>query len=374
MSAHDSTESALPQRAGREAAAPTLSELGMRGRLGHWCYRLGVLPALQYARRVLIRDLRVLAYHRVLDVSNDTLFDFDLDLVSASVDGFREQMRWLKRHMRPIGFADVVATLDAGKALPVDSVVVTFDDGYDDNYHHAFPILREVGVPATFFVSTGHIDSGVPYAYDWLVHMILCTRVADPRIPELGLVLAPDAPRTARRALAQQALDRIKRLDSPAQADLIARLERDWDMPRRAGDADCRPMSWAQVREMHMAGFEIGSHGVHHRMLAKLPQDQLEAELRDSGAALQRGLGVATNAIAYPVGGDDAFDARVIDATCAAGYRIGCSYISGTNLHGATNPYALYRLAVEREMDIGWFAAMVTLPELLSYPAVSHAT
>ena len=361
----------LRAQAGTESALP---RPGIRGQLGRWCHGLGVLPLLQRVRRWGRRDLRVLAYHRVLDVPDVNRFDFDLELVSASVDGFREQMRWLQRHMRPLRLADVVAALDAGTALPADAVVVTFDDGYDDNYRNAFPILRELGVPATFFVSTGHVDSGLPYAYDWLVHMILRAPLAGPVIPELDLALPAGATRAARRALAKQALDRIKRLDSPAQASLIARLECEWGMPRQGGNADCRPLQWAQVREMHTAGFEIGSHGVHHRMLATLPQGELEAELRDSRLTLEHELGAGINTIAYPVGGDDAFDRRVVGATRAAGYRLGCSYISGTNRHGATDRYALRRLAVEREMDVGWFAGMLTLPGLLSYPAVNHVT
>lgn len=372
MDAPEPAAGSLPDLGGVSHPVSAMPSPGVRGRLGQWCYRIGVLPVLRHARRWVCRDLRVLAYHRVLDVPAGNRFDFDLDLVSASVEGFREQMRWVKRHLCPLRFADVAAALDAGEKLPPDAVVVTFDDGYDDNYLHAFPILRELGVPATFFVSTGHIDSGLPYAYDWLVHMILGAPL--PEIPELGLVGVADTSRGARRLLAQRALDRIKRLDSDVQAKLIARLERDWAMPRHAGATDCQPMTWMQVREMHAAGFEIGSHGVRHRMLAKLTQVELEAELRDSRSTLERELGVPINTIAYPVGGDDAFDARVVEATRAAGYRLGCSYINGTNRHGATDYYALYRLAVEREMDIGWFAGMLTLPGLLSYPAVSHTT
>ncbi|TAL71391.1 MAG: polysaccharide deacetylase [Rhodanobacter sp.] len=345
---------------------------GMRGRLGRWCYRTGLLRGLQRARRWWRRDVRVLAYHRVLTLEDAARFGFDLELVSASVDGFRRQMQWLSRRFRPMRLGDVVSALEADVALPADAVVVTFDDGYDDNYHNAFPILRELQVPATFFVSTGHIDSGLPYAYDWLVHMILYTPAMVLSLPEIGIVEPLPADRVQRRQVAGHALDHLKAMEGQIQTAVIQRLETEWDMPRTRRHADCQPMNWNQLREMHAAGFEIGSHGVHHRMLAKLSADEMERELRDSKATLERELGAPASLIAYPVGGNDAFDGRVTTAAKDMGYRAGCSYIRGTNDETA-DPYALHRLAVEREMDTGWFAAMLTLPEIISYPSTSRA-
>lgn len=347
---------------------------GLRGRLGRLCHHAGLLRLLQQARGCLHRDLRLLAYHRVLTVETPDRFDFDLGLVSTSTERFRQQMQLLKRRFRPMSLGQVAAAIDAGERLPADAVVVTFDDGYDDNYRHAFPVLRELEMPATFFVSTGHIDSGRPFAYDWLVHMILCAPVDELALPELGLARPMPAARAARRVLAREALDRLKDLDDDHQMALIARLEQAWGLPSAAGHADCRPMNWAQLREMHAAGCEIGSHGVHHRMLAKLPQPMLDAELRDSRAKLERELGAPVTLLSYPVGGDASFDARVVEAAQAAGYRAACSYICGTNPARAPDRYALRRLPVEREMDDGWFAAMLTLPELVSYPTVSRVS
>jgi peptidoglycan/xylan/chitin deacetylase (PgdA/CDA1 family) len=344
----------------------------MRGRLGGLCYRSGLLRLFQHARGWIRHDLRVLAYHRVLPLDDPARFDFDLDLVSASVEGLRNQMQLLSRRFRPMRLTQAVATLEAGERLPADAVVVTFDDGYDDNFRHAFPILRELGIPATFFVSTGHIDDGQPYAYDWLVHMILCTQADELSLPRLDLACPMPADRPSRRRLAQQVLDRVKSLPDAEQATLIAGLEAAWDLPRTAGHPDCRPMSWTQLREMHAAGFEIGSHGVHHRMLAKLPQHELEAELRQSRAALERELGAPVSLVSYPVGGEGAFDARVMQAAREAGYRAACSYVCGTNPASAFDRYALYRLPVERQMDTGWFAAMLTLPGLVSYPTTGR--
>lgn len=337
------------------------------------CYRSGMLWALLRMRTWFRRDLRILAYHRVLTVPDPNRFEFDLDLVSTSAEGFRNQMLLLKQHFQPIGLFEFTAMLDAGKRVPPNAVAVTFDDGYDDNYRIAYPILRELDIPATFFVSTGHIDSARPFAYDWLVHMILVATVPRLNLPELGLDLVMPQSYQERRELADRVLHLMKDTEAANQSAMIDRLERDWRLPRDAGHPDCRPMTWEQLREMSAAGFEIGSHGVHHQMLAKLPQRQLEAELIDSSAAIKRELGVPARVLSYPVGGDRAFDARVMSATREAGYLAACSYICGTNPQVAPNRFALYRLPVERVMGTGWFAAMLTLPELMGYPTVSRA-
>ena len=98
-----------------------------------------------------------------------------------------------------------------------------------------------------------------------------------------------------------------------------------------------------------------------------------QPSLSQAIGTLERELGASAVLLSYPVGGDLAFDGGVIKATVAAGYRAACSYICGTNLHSATNRYALFRLPVERTMGMGWFAAMLTLPELMGYPTASRA-
>lgn len=338
---------------------------GKRQALARAWSALGLLPIVQTIRTAVRADLRILAYHRVLDVV-DADFDFDLALVSASVAQFRSQMEHVRRHFHPLRLCDVIECIDAGRALPANAVVVTFDDGYDDNYRVAFPILRELGVPATFFVSTGHIDSGEPYAYDWLVHMICTTSASEVELPELGVRLPLPRARGVRIDVAADLLNRLKALDDAGQNALIGRLEAEWRMPRTP-HADCRPMSWKQLRQMRDAGMEIGSHGVHHRMLARLRGDQMRAEVAGSKQSLERELGAPAEVLSYPVGGTDAYNDDVIAALRSQGFRIGCSYISGSNRLPLDDMYALRRLPVERYMDQGWFRGMLVWPELFSH-------
>lgn len=328
---------------------------------------MGLLPALKGLRSTMRHDLRILAYHRVLESEEPEYFSFDTELISASAEGFRAQMDFIKRNLKPMRFDEVLSCIDAGRRLPKDAILVTFDDGYDDNYRVAFPILRELGMSAMFFVSTGYIGSGRPYAYDWLVHMVCTTKAERLTAFELDIdwELADSLP--GRRVQASRLLDRLKSLDDAGQTALIARLEGDWDMQRAKGHPDCMPMDWEQLKEMQRGGMEIGSHGVEHKMLAKLPKAHMTEEVLGSKTTLERMLEARVHVLSYPVGGPDAFDAQTIEVVRSAGFRMACSYVAGTSKVATESRYSMRRLPVEREMDSAWFEAMVAVPELFSY-------
>jgi peptidoglycan/xylan/chitin deacetylase (PgdA/CDA1 family) len=347
---------------GFHPAAP--ARPGRRERLARLGARLHVLPLLRRARGLWRHDLRILAYHRIAARIDPSGFDFDLELLSADAEGFRAQMRHLRDHYTPLRFADVLADLDAGRAPPRDAVVVTFDDGYDDNHDVALPILSELGVPATFFVSTGHIDSGRTYAFDWVVHAVLRAPAGRLEVPALGLDAELGADPAPRRAFAARVLDRLKSLDAEAQqAAMDVLFARTGAGP--VGATPCsRPMDWARVRALHAAGMEVGSHGTHHRMLAKLDEAGIRAELAQSRDAIARELGAPPQVLAYPVGGRDAFDARVVRIARELGYRIACSYLPGRNPVPGADWFALRRIAVERDTGMDLFAARLALPEL----------
>ncbi len=139
----------------RGSSVSVAARVGRRQLLARWCHRLGALPLLKRVRPGARGEARVLAYHRVLESAEPQDFSFDPELISASAEAFREQMRHLKAHFVPMRFDEVLDHQRRGVPLPAGAVLVTFDDGYDDNYRVAFPILRELGMSAMFFVSTG---------------------------------------------------------------------------------------------------------------------------------------------------------------------------------------------------------------------------
>jgi hypothetical protein len=130
-------------------AAPTTVR-SRHGRLATALRRTGLGAALR--RAGAWRGLLVLTYHRIGDPAESPL---DRNLFSATAEEFARQVCHLARECEVIGLDDVPAAL---RARGGRRVLVTFDDGYRDNFELAFPLLRAAGMPAAFFLATGFLD------------------------------------------------------------------------------------------------------------------------------------------------------------------------------------------------------------------------
>jgi peptidoglycan/xylan/chitin deacetylase (PgdA/CDA1 family) len=101
----------------------------------------------------------VLLFHRVTD-------DIPEDGITVSRQRFRAVIRNLREHYRPISLSELLNCREHGRMWPARTVVVTFDDGYRDNYEYAGPILAEFKVPATFFATVDAIGTECVMPWD----------------------------------------------------------------------------------------------------------------------------------------------------------------------------------------------------------------
>ncbi len=102
-------------------------------------------------------EVPVLMYHHVGDASQKSS-------LNVSVETFERQMEFLKvHHYRVMSFEDLIGHIRLGQPVPLNTVVITFDDGYLDNFVNAFPILKKMDFPATIFMITRNIGKN-----DWL--------------------------------------------------------------------------------------------------------------------------------------------------------------------------------------------------------------
>jgi len=275
--------------------------------------------------------LTVLIYHRALP-KPDPLLPGEPD---ARVFGW--QMEVVAKHFRVLPLGEAIERLTAGE-LPVRSAAITFDDGYADNHTVALPILRKVGLPATFFVATGYTDGGRM----WNDTVIEAVRVAetgtlDLRALDLGTLPIGDVP--SRRRVIDTLIGAWK-YRAPAERDSLARQLT--DLIGKPVRSDLM-MTSEQIAMSSRAGVEIGAHTVTHSLLVKLDDAAARREIEESRAALRTLTGREVRVFAYPNGkpGTD-YTQRDVQLTRELGFTGAVTTAWGAGTPGS-DPYQVPR-------------------------------
>lgn len=327
----------------------------------------GLANCLIGRRPMLARALLILCYHRVVPMDEPDEFPFDSDLVSATPVDFAWQMQFLRRHFTPISVETLLAAIAGERPLPPRSVLVTFDDGYDDCFHYALPILKSEGMPGCVFVSSGLIGSEDTFWFDQLAYAVLATETPRLELPEIGIVAELPTGRPARRKLYARIVAALKRVPDPLRVELVERTKRQCRVtPDRDLRGLSRPMSASHVMEASRSGLSVQSHTVSHPILSNVDADRLRAELMESRVAIGELTGIAPDVLAYPNGTWNDFGQREVDAARACGYRAAVTYESGFQMADSLDPFRLLRLPVNWRHSRSWFRTMLAVPEVAS--------
>jgi peptidoglycan/xylan/chitin deacetylase (PgdA/CDA1 family) len=338
--------------------------MSRRQRLASLLHQTGVMrAALALRSSVLSPWLSVLTYHRFPNPTGKDLFDDEV--VDVTPECFERQIVALQRHFTLVG-VDELCAFAAGRPLPPNAVAITFDDGYLDNYEIALPILRRHGAKAVFFLSTGCIGERRLYWWDRVAYILKRTprhafKLNYPFQVEISLADRPVAlERILRLMKTHPALDLERFLDELAHAAEVA-----WSQKLERTFAERLLMTWDHVRELRRAGMDVQSHTRTHRVLDTLPPPDLHDELAGSRADLEREVGEPARALAYPVGNALGKNSPIRAAMAQAGYEIGLSSNTGSNLLGGpVDRYNIRRQAVDRNLSEAYLLAMLTLPSL----------
>lgn len=284
----------------------------------------------------------ILLYHGVSRSAHRGIENCSRKHVSAG--DFDAQMGVLAETGRVGALTDLLADWQQGRSVG-GRVAVTFDDGFENNYSAAFPILQKHGVPATFFLTTGFIGSSRVFWVDKLEYLL-----NEARIDEVVLAAVGGRFSLASLDLRAAALRDIKRSlkRNPALVDeTIAELEAVTGVTPKYDYPDYRMMNWDQVREMQRSGLcEFGGHTVDHSILSHVPRAEKEFQVHESKATLQKELDRPVALFAYPEGQQDHFDDEAVDVVRQAGFAASASAIFGQNTP-ETSRFHLRRNMVE---------------------------
>ncbi len=205
-------------------------------------------------------------------------------------------------------------------------LLLTFDDGYVNNYRMALPILRKHATPALFFVSTWHAQTQEPFWFDRIVTPIQTEWLTELDLRDAGLTAYRFQPQDGPRRWdgIQRLLTDVKTLGNPGEETfdrVLARCTAEGGQSAARALADCRPLTADELRAMSDSGLcHFGSHSHRHEILTLLGNAELADALARSRGFLEETLARPVADIAYPNGD---VDARVVAAVREAGFRRG---------------------------------------------------
>lgn len=228
-------------------------------------------------------------------------------------DEFVLMMRDLRNCGSAVSMPEIVEMTEKKKTPPPRAFAITFDDGFRNNYEIAAPILSELGIPATFYVTTGFVDQNKASWTDMIEYAI------ENKDSFKFQSSFPDFNGTyATRKEKQTLLNRMRQVvkghsemdpyelahEFWAQAG-IQSMERDPELDEK--------MNWNEVRELNQNPlFSIGGHGHTHRILEHLEPNELEREIKTSLDLLRENLGEDIRHYSYPEGLAHCYSDRVI--------------------------------------------------------------
>ncbi|HAL92927.1 MAG TPA: hypothetical protein DCM68_07890 [Verrucomicrobia bacterium] len=214
-------------------------------------------------RRLHGGRLVVLTFHRVRPGGEDPQTRA-MRTLDAPVPDLRRLLAWMRERYEPVALRDWIGR-ESPPARP--AFAVTFDDGWADNYAHAFPVLRELGIPATIFLATRAVEECLPFWW---------------QMPGL----------------------------SDFEIQHLKRHSHHWIEAQLAGHPELRKahendfLTWAQIREMGQSGLvDFGPHGHRHDLLDSMTREEALEDIRHCWTLLnQRAPGALLPALAWPNG------------------------------------------------------------------------
>ena len=299
----------------------------------------------------------VLMYHRVL--TNDELVRYPVQPGMYVLDSvFAQQMSFVRSNFTVLSLQELLDLWQRGEwSAHARYCVITFDDGWLDNYRHAYPVLKQLRMPATIFLPTDYVGKSEWFWPDQLA--VLWKVIADwkqrqePLVAVEGVLsgfLGEDASRlvdasTRPEQLADAIIESCKHLAIERIRELVQSLAAEL---RVTLPSERVIVNWDEVREMSQGGLSFGSHSCTHRIMTTIKPDEVSEELARSRQVLcDQGVNFVP-VYCYPNGNSDA---SIEDLVKANGYEAAVSVRMGFEGSYPENMYAIRRVGIHNDIS-----------------------
>lgn len=284
--------------------------------------------------RLCKSQMAILLYYRIGDPT-----EYPWSIPPVSTQDFENQIRYLCQTRELLSLDELTSRLRENQSLPSKAAVITFDDGYKNCYTNAYPILKKYHVPATIFLTTGHIGTGKLFWWDKVSYIAFNVRKT----------LKPDDPR--HRQSLPQLRRQLKRLSEENKNLMIEEFV-------EASGIAIPPLlgkelilSWDEVREMNSNSITIGAHSVTHPILTRLSPEQARSEIIQSKRDIEERVGCVVTVFAYPNGLFGDFDAQTVGFVKEAGFHCAVTGVPRM-INVEADLYQLGRISIVGNFDM----------------------
>jgi peptidoglycan/xylan/chitin deacetylase (PgdA/CDA1 family) len=235
-------------------------------------------------------------YHRI----GPYTCNFSLQPLDEKI--FERQMLFLQKYYEIVSLDTFVKKKHMTGKIPKRTAIVTFDDGYKDNYIYAYPVLKKYNIPATIFLSTECLTSKKILWTDrfgYIVQNTTKTRYSNAKYGSFSL----KTPGEKRFFIDRFKNTLLKKVPNNEKLEILNELEEDLGVEIPEDICDQLMMSWDQICEMHENGVFFGAHTVSHPIMSRISMEQARYELEQSKKDIENRLGIKINTFAYPNGG-----------------------------------------------------------------------
>jgi peptidoglycan/xylan/chitin deacetylase (PgdA/CDA1 family) len=239
-------------------------------------------------------------YHRIIDPEEDH-GDFIQPGMFVFKDTFRSQLEYLNNNYRIVSLRELIDRLVSGRDIN-RYCAITFDDGWLDNYIHAFPMLLQYQAPATLFLATEFIGTQRLFWPEELTFALKNTHVLSSSIKNNLLERLIGSIKIKDRAgdhFYDAAIMALKTWSPQDREELLSQLRAQSNRPF----PERRLISWEEARRMQDSGLiTFGAHTGNHVILDQIPLHEAEREIVQSRNDIERKLGVIPDYFSYPNG------------------------------------------------------------------------
>lgn len=273
-------------------------------------------------------------YHRILNKKDLELCSSYSEINSAlEISDFIAQINFLNEKYSIISLSRLIAYLKGETDIPSNSCVISFDDGYIDHYQNVFPILKELGLPAVFFI-IGDCISGTKKVR-WLdkFYYILDNTPYQKNSAKFNKIMSDFYRIEVEKDNHYDYIKLKTFIRNSSEKDtiidklsLVLNVKLDLDKINKK-----LYLSKENISEMLNSGMEFGAHTMSHPDLSTITLEDSEKEIKDSGIIVRNLTNKEEIPLAYPFGGHKTYNKNIVQILKENNFSCALTSIQGTN-------------------------------------------